>query len=363
MEINYIMPKNANKSLEEFIYEINRLSDIFGGEKIDKAESKSFNEEELNDIAIITKILRMSNNLISSFKDIGELMLDNIGPDFFLKPLNDISHIFKEKIPNILKNNKKIKNSLEQLNEVFKNFGESSTIDSLLTIKWSDPLMNEVKIKFLDNFNKANQNNKKVIKKLFKDAINFITNQPEPVNLFNRSSTEKLGLNTNGILQLSLLELFARIVEKEKFLLNLEHEEVEDIIRELLRRFRESIETHFKLLLAITLNLVHINKQKDLVPFYKNFGFYLKNLKIKERYEGDFLDFRNAIAHNNYRVNIINDKINIKMIFKRFDSIGNELAPIKKEYLLNELRKKFKQFNSYYYVFKEYLKQQSESDI
>jgi len=361
MEIKHIMTRNADKSLKEFIYELNILSEIFGGEKIELSDIKPVNNEKLNEIAIITKLLRILNNLFSLFKDIGESMLENINPDLFLKPLNDISPILKEKIPNILKNDQKTRNSLKQFFKVIEYFNESSTIDSFLTIPWGDPLMNEVKTMFLENFNKANQNNKKMVKKLVNNAINFTSNQPEPEVLFNKSSLEKLGLNKNEILQINLFEIFSRIVEKEKFLLNLEREEVEDIIRELLRRFRESIETYFKLLLAITLNLIYINKHKKLVSFHENLGFYLKNLKINDRYDGDFLDFRNAIAHNSYRVNILNNKINVKVIFKRFDSFGKEIAPVIKIYYLNELRKIYKHFNSYYFLFKEYIKQQSDS--
>jgi len=356
MERKGIMKRNTDKILKELINELNLLIEIFGGEKLEIAEIKPIKKEDLHRISIITKFLKNFNIMFRCFKDIGELMLENFNTNFLLKPLSDILPLLKEKLPFILKKEQRAKYSFEQLDKVIEYFNESSIIESVLAVPWSDPLMNEVKTIFLKNVNKANQDNRNKVKKLVNRVLNYTSKQPEPNILFNKSSLEKLGLNENEILQLNLLEFFARIVEKEKFLLNLEREEMEDIIRELLRRFRETIETYFKLILAINLNLLYINNQKKVVSFDEKFGFYLKNLKIKERYEGDFLDLRNAIAHNNYRVNILNNKINVMMIFERFNKFGKRIASIKKFYSLNELRKRYKEFNSYYFIFNEYIK-------
>lgn len=296
----------------------------------------------------------MFNDFLYSYKEAGDIIIKNIEP-------NDLINItlpqYISKIKNIVdqpQNLEHFKQIITNLNETISKFFSFEYLLNILSLPLDDSFVDEIKNKFLEEFKEAVITDSDKTKRLFQDLLKVIKDQPKPRELFKFSSYERIGFSLSELEQLPLLELFNKFIMKESDLLKLDKDETKDIIGDLLRRLRESIETYLKVILASILNLSLISSKSKIISFHERFIYYINALDLKGRYNGDYLDLRHAIAHNSYRI-YINNQIKISMIFTR-QKKGLKLSSVKLNYTLQDLRKRFKIFNSFVFLFIEFIK-------
>lgn len=235
----------------------------------------------------------------------------------------------------------------------------------LFTAPTEDSFEQQLKNIFLQELESAEKISKNAIVKSFKLAINSIKRKQKPDQLFLMSNYQELGLplidlETDKIIDI-VMNIFHSILTKKQNLFKLSDERLIDVIVDFTSRLGRAIEPYIKTIFVSILNLSQVRLKRRFFDFKEGLGFYFNMLNINRSNTEDYLDFRNAIKHDDFDVLIDRSIESIKLSFKiKRESRGK--IERKKEVImtLGEFEQFFRRFrkfqNSFFYFYEIYIK-------
>ncbi|MBD3214686.1 MAG: hypothetical protein GF311_18895 [Candidatus Lokiarchaeota archaeon] len=228
-----------------------------------------------------------------------------------------------------------------------------------ISIPRGDPFEEQIRARFKKAFDRALIKNGRAIVKLFFELQKSIAYEEKLLDLLRFSSYNKLGIESHDNEKITIIEFLEFIYNKIEKLLNLQDNEIKDIISEFIRRFNTLIESYFKLILAAIMNLEKIIDNEKFISFHNSLGFFARSLKLDRIYLGNYLDLRNSISHRDFivdKIDRIQNQIEIKFTFRRFNKEGQETSSKTQIYTFSEIIDKFKILKAFSNVFLGFLK-------
>ena len=348
-----ILPQELQKIIEI----LRKISEITGEE---------FNFHHLQELS--DTILPVSNALLYYLQFIYYVLKIGEGLEKEIDPIKFSSAPLREKLPDFLqKFSKSIMNdvgkreALKGLIEIFVQLDIAPSFQILyetMSISHNDPFEEQIRSKFKEAFDKAYLINEGAIVKLFIDLCKSIANQEKLLDLLSFSSYNKLGIGSQNIKDITLLDFLELIFNKKGKLLELEENEIKDIVSEFIRRFNVLIESYLKIILTAIVNLERIANNEEFESFHNSLGYFAKSLNLDRIYLGNYLDLRNSISHEDFIINVdkIQKQIEIKFTFRRFNKKGQEISKDGRIYSFSEIIDKFKSVKAFSNTFLGFLK-------
>jgi len=334
--------------------------------KISEITSEEFNFHHLQELS--DTILPVSNALLYYLQFIYYVLKIGEGLEKEIDPIKFSSAPLREKLPDFLqKFSKSIMNdvgkreALKGLIEIFVQLDIAPSFQILyetMSISHNDPFEEQIRSKFKEAFDKAYLINEDAIVKLFINLCKSIANQEKLLDLLSFSSYNKLGIGSQNIKDITLLDFLELIFNKKGKLLELEENEIKDIVSEFIRRFNVLIESYLKIILTAIVNLERIANNEEFESFHNSLGYFAKSLNLDRIYLGNYLDLRNSISHEDFIINVdkIQKQIEIKFTFRRFNKKGQEISKDGRIYSFSEIIDKFKSVKAFSNTFLGFLK-------
>jgi len=200
--------------------------------------------------------------------------------------------------------------------------------------------------------------NERAIVKLFFELQKSIVHKEKLLDLLSFSSYNKLGIDSQHIEEMTILEFLEFFYNKTEKLLELQDNEIKDIVSEFIRRFNTLIESYLKLILAAIVNLEKIIDNDKFVSFHNTLGFFARSLNLDRIYLGNYLDLRNSISHRDFivdKIDRIQNQIEIKFTFRWFNKEGQETSSKTQIYNFSKIIDKFKILKAFSNVFLGFL--------
>ena len=346
------------QEMDEIIEILKKISKITG-------EQFNFNHlQESSDIILpVANALKNYLQFIYYILKMGEGLENNIEPaEFESIPLKKIMSDYLQKFVKNITDNPE---NLEALKGLIEVFAQTTIIPSFqilyetMSFSRNDPFEEQIRSKFKEAFDKAYMKNEKAIVKLFFDLRKSITNKEKLLDLLSFSSYNKLGIETQNIEDITLLDFLELMDNKKEKLLELEENEIKDIVSGFIRRFNTLIESYLKLILTTIVNLEKIADDDKFVSFHNSLGYFARSLNLDRIYLGNYLDLRNSISHNEFVVVNINKtqkRIEIMFTFRWFNKDGQEVSRDIRRYSFSEIIDKFKSVKAFSNTFLGFLK-------
>ena len=219
-----ILPQELQKIIEI----LRKISEITGEE---------FNFHHLQELS--DTILPVSNALLYYLQFIYYVLKIGEGLEKEIDPIKFSSAPLREKLPDFLqKFSKSIMNdvgrreALKGLIEIFVQLDIAPSFQILyetMSISHNDPFEEQIRSKFKEAFDKAYLINEGAIVKLFIDLCKSIANQEKLLDLLSFSSYNKLGIGSQNIKDITLLDFLELIFNKKGKLIGyLEDSKVKD---------------------------------------------------------------------------------------------------------------------------------------
>lgn len=112
------------------------------------------------------------------------------------------------------------------------------------------------------------------------------------------------------------MNIFHSILTKQQKLFKVSDERLIDVIGDFTSRLGRAIEPYLKVIFVSILNLSQVRLKRRFHDFKGGLGFYFNKLNIYRSNTEDYLDFRNAIKHDDFDVLIDRSIESIKLSFK-----------------------------------------------
>ncbi|MGQ4876208.1 MAG: hypothetical protein ACP6IY_19240 [Promethearchaeia archaeon] len=270
-------------------------------------------------------------------------------------PIDKFFNLFLEEYFNIFNNNPDYRRIPKIFDDIYEILNSTECYRELFSFPSGDIFEDRIKKKFLKELDKAEQVSKNAVAKSFKIALEYIQSKQSPNKIYQFSKYNKLGIKTENLkidttfnFIISFIEM---IFNKEEELYKQSKDEIIDIISDLISRFGRAIEPYLKVIIGSIYNLQNVYNRKKFDYFNKRFGYYLGshslmgNLRSEKE---DYIDYRNAIKHDDFEISFNQDsnEIKIKFNLKRFNK-GKIQWSKKKEMELKELRRLFSDFRQF----------------
>ncbi len=341
------------------------LQKIFGEGLFDKKFENNLIENA--DKEPIISILKPIIKLVGISSKLGEEIEQNT--HLGMSPKNYFETIFMQ-ANQIFEEHPKIKKQIEEIGKnIVQGIQSLDLYKELLSVSMDNEFENLIKKRFLEELDKAERVSKNEVVRSFKLALNYAKDQQLPDKLFVLSSYNKLGINSEELKTDNILNFFLSFMKilfaKKQLLFKLSDDDFVDLLNEIVSRLGRAIEPYLKVIIASIYNLQEICKRKKGFDNFKaGFGYYLhprSSLKIKHSEEPDYIDYRNAIFHNKYKLFFNRESKEVKIIFDlRRESKGRALWSRIVEMSLEEFEKLFRDFRkfqkSFFSFYETYIK-------
>jgi len=343
-----------NEEFKRFVERI--IGEDLEDEDIEISFKKIPGEQILAFFKSIIDLLDISNEL-------GREILQNLPQNAKLMDLLDKARKVglrkAEEDPEMIK---KFQNSIDVIKE--KLFSVEF-YKELFTAPTEDPFEQQLKNIFLQKLESAEKISKIDIVKSFKLAINSIKHKQKPDQLFLMSKYQELNLplydlETDNIIDI-VMNIFHSILTKKQKLFKLSEERLIDVIGDFTSRLGRSIEPYLKVIFISILNLSQVRLKSNFIDFEQELGIYLNKLNIDRSNTEDYLDFRNAIRHDDFEVLIDGSIESIKLRFNIKRKSRGKIKRMKEVIMtLEEFEQFFRRFrkfqNLFFYFFEIYIK-------
>jgi hypothetical protein len=348
---------NLPQDLDEIIDILEKISKIIG-------EQINFNQlqKSKDKILPIANYLKHFLNFIYNFLKMGEGLEIEIDPSELENiPLKDF---FLSYLPLFLNDLLEDPEKFEAFKGFIGFFAQTTFIPSFqisyetISISRGDPFEEQIRARFKEAFDKALMKNERAIVKLFFELQKSIAHKEKLLDLLSFSSYNKLGIDSQHIEEMTILEFLEFLYNKTEKLLELQDNEIKDIVSEFIRRFNTLIESYLKLILAAIVNLEKIIDNDKFVSFHNTLGFFARSLNLDRIYLGNYLDLRNSISHRDFivdKIDRIQKQIEIKFTFRWFNKEGQETSRITQTYTFSDIIDKFKSLKAFSNVFLGFL--------
>lgn len=332
------------------------LEKIFGEGLFDKEFENNLKENA--DKEPIISILKPIIKLVGISSKLGEELEQNT--HLGMSPQNFFEMIFKQ-ANRIFEEHPKIKKQLEEIGKnIVQGIQSLDLYKKLLSVSMDNEFENLIKKRFLEELDEAERVSKNEVVRSFKLALNYVKHQQQPDQLFVLSSYNKLGIRSGELKTDTIANLFLSFMKilsaKKQLLFKLSDDEFVDQLNEIVSRLARAIEPYLKVIIVSIYNLQKISKKEKVLDQFKaGFGYYLSRhlgLNISRIKKPDYIDYRNAITHNNYKLSFNRKSEEVKIIFNiKRESKGRTYWSKTKKMGLEEFERLFRDFRKFQRLF------------